>query len=189
MIKKLGIKKLFAELGLLIAVLAIDLLSKSLVFAFLADKKSGRFELIEGIFALQEAHNYGASFGIFEGKQTMLVVLTAIVMVALVTLLVVKPKLPTLLRSGIILIIGGGVGNLIDRIAFGYVRDFIDYTFLDTFFGIDFAIGNIADIFLLVGTFMVIIYVIFQAKEEDFFKPKQSKNANETSKDEVIDGE
>ncbi|MGN0789697.1 MAG: signal peptidase II [Christensenellales bacterium] len=185
MIKKLGVKKLIAELGLLIAVLVIDLLSKSLVFAFLADKKSGRFELIEGIFALQEAHNYGASFGIFEGKQTMLVVLTAVVMVALSVLLVVKPKLPTLARSGIILIIGGGVGNLVDRIVYGYVRDFIDYTFLDTFFGIDFAIGNIADIFLLVGTFMVIIYVIFQAKEEDFFKPKQAKISNETSQDEV----
>ena len=189
MIKKLGIKKVLAELGLLVAVLAIDLVSKSLVFAFLADKKSGRFELIDGIFALQEAHNYGASFGIFEGKQTMLVVLTAVVMVALVTLLVVKPQLPTLMRSGVILIIGGGVGNLVDRIAIGYVRDFIDYTFLDTFFGIDFAIGNIADIFLLVGTFMVIIYVIFQAKEEDFFKPKQPKNDTQEPNSEVNDGE
>ena len=189
MIKKLGIKKFLAELLLLIAVLVIDLLSKSLVFAFLADKKSGRFELIDGIFALQEAHNFGASFGIFEGKQTMLVVLTAVVMIALVALLAVKPKFPTLARSGIILIIGGGVGNLVDRIAFGYVRDFIDYTFLDTFFGIDFAIGNIADIFLLVGTFMVIIYIIFQAKEEDFFKPKQTKNHNEALQNEVKDGE
>lgn len=189
MIKKLGIKKVLAELGLLVAVLVIDLLSKSLVFAFLADKKSGRYELVEGIFALQEAHNYGASFGIFEGKQTMLVVLTAVVMVLLVALLIAKPQLPTLMRSGVILIIGGGVGNLVDRIIIGYVRDFIDYTFLDTFFGIDFAIGNIADIFLLVGTFMVIIYVVFQAKEEDFFKPKQPKIANETSTDEVKEGE
>ncbi|MGN0771148.1 MAG: signal peptidase II [Christensenellales bacterium] len=168
-------KKFAAEIGILVATLVIDLASKSLVFDFLADQKGGRYELFEGIFALQEAHNYGASFGIFEGKQTMLIVLTAVVMAALAVLLIVRPNLPSLARVGFLMIIGGGVGNLVDRIFVGYVRDFIDYTFLETFFGIDFAIGNVADIFLLVGTFMVIIYIIFQAKEEDFFKPKQAK--------------
>ena len=59
---------------------------------------------------------------------------------------------------------------MIDRLAFGYVRDFIDYTFLETFFGIDFAIGNIADIFVMIAMGMLIVYMIFGYKEGDFSK-------------------
>ena len=74
------------------------------------------------------------------------------------------------------MILGGAIGNLYDRIFLGYVRDFIDYTFLDTFFGIDFAIGNIADIYLCVGVLVMIVYVIFVFKEDDFtFIKKKSK--------------
>lgn len=162
------------------ALLAVDLISKSAAFSFLADK-GGHYVLYDGIYELIEVHNDGASFGIFGGKTTSLIVFTAIAMVALAAVLVWRPRSPRLFRSGMIAIIAGGVGNLVDRIAFGYVRDFIDYTFLKTFFGIEnFGVGNVADIFVLVGLLCVLVYVFFGYKEGDFAKnPRPSDDLPE----------
>ena len=163
------------------ALLAVDLISKAAAFAFLAEK-GGHYVVYEGIYELVEVHNNGASFGIFGGETTGLIVFTAIAMAALAVVLIVRPRTPRIFRSGMIAIIAGGVGNLVDRIAFGYVRDFIDYTFLKTFFGIEnFGVGNIADIFVLVGLLCIIVYVFFGYKEGDFAKnPRPSDDLPET---------
>lgn len=163
------------------ALLAVDLISKSAAFSFLADH-GGHYVLYEGIYELIEVHNDGASFGIFGGETTALIVFTAVAMAALAAVLIARPRTPRIFRSGFIAIIAGGVGNLVDRIAFGYVRDFIDYTFLRTFFGIEnFGVGNIADIFVLVGLLCIIVYVFFGYKEGDFAKnPRPSDDLPET---------
>ena len=59
------------------------------------------------------------------------------------------------------LIISGAIGNLFDRFAFGYVRDFIDYEFISAIIGRQLAICNFADLVLIVGTVMLIVYVVF----------------------------
>ena len=89
---------------------------------------------------------------------------------AVLALLIFRPKTPKIFRYSLLCIFAGGLGNLIDRLALGYVRDFIDYTFLGTFFGIDFAIGNIADIFVMIALGMLIVYMIFGYREGDFSK-------------------
>ena len=114
--------------------------------------------------------NYGASFGVFSGQTTLLSAITGIGIALVLVVLIVRPKAPKILRYSLIMIFAGGLGNLVDRIAFGYVRDFIDYTFLETFFGIDFAIGNIADIFVMIAMGMLIVYMIFGYKEGDLSK-------------------
>lgn len=152
------------------ALLAVDLISKPLAFAFLKEK-GGSYVVFEGIYELVEVHNDGASFGIFGGKTSALIAVTAISMIILAALLVWRPRAPKLFRYGIIAIVAGGVGNLVDRLVYGYVRDFIDYKFLETFFGIDnFGVGNIADIFVLVGLLCIVVYVFFGYKEGDFAK-------------------
>lgn len=174
-------KAYIVEALLFIALLAVDLISKPVAFAFL-EKHGGSYVVYEGIYELIEVHNDGASFGIFGGKTAGLIAVTAIAMVALVALLIWRPKSPKLFRYGVIAIVAGGVGNLVDRLAFGYVRDFIDYTFLKTFFGIDnFGVGNIADIFVLVGLLCIVVYVFFGYKEGDFAKePKNTDDLPET---------
>lgn len=174
-------KAYIIEALLFIALLAVDLISKPVAFAFL-EKHGGSYVVYEGIYELIEVHNDGASFGIFGGKTAGLIAVTAIAMVALVALLIWRPKSPKLFRYGVIAIVAGGVGNLVDRLAFGYVRDFIDYTFLKTFFGIDnFGVGNIADIFVLVGLLCIVVYVFFGYKEGDFAKePKNTDDLPET---------
>lgn len=174
-------KAYIIEALLFIALLAVDLISKPVAFAFL-EKHGGSYVVYEGIYELIEVHNDGASFGIFGGKTAGLIAVTAIAMVALVALLIWRPKSPKLFRYGVIAIVAGGVGNLVDRLAFGYVRDFIDYTFLKTFFGIDnFGVGNIADIFVLAGLLCIVVYVFFGYKEGDFAKePKNTDDLPET---------
>lgn len=157
--------------ALLFAVLlAVDLISKKVAFDFL-DNRGGSYVVFDGIFNLVRVENDGASFGIFSGKVGALSAFTAVTMAVLAGILVWRPKSPKLFRAGIICIIAGGIGNLVDRIAFKYVRDFIDYAFLKTFFNIDnFGVGNVADIFVLVGLLCVVVYVFFGYKEGDFAK-------------------
>ena len=149
------------------ALVAVDLATKALVFDLLKD--SGSYVVLDKIFSLYLATNTGASFSILSGQTVILTVLPSIAILGIIVMLVVRPNTPENLRYGAILIAAGALGNLIDRIAFGYVRDFIDYVFLDTFFGIDFAIGNVADLFLLLGVVMIIVYIIFEFKDTDFY--------------------
>lgn len=163
-------KVYICEVLLFAALLAVDLISKSAAFDFLGSQ-GGSYVVFDGIYELVEVHNDGASFGIFSGQTAVLSIFTAIAMAVLGAVLLWRPKSPRLFRLGVIAIIAGGVGNLVDRLAFGYVRDFIDYKFLETFFGIkNFGVGNVADIFVLVGLLCIVVYVFFGYKEGDFAK-------------------
>ena len=158
------------EILFAVAAIAVDLVSKAAAFDILEDVPGGSIAVAEGIFSLAMTRNYGASFGVFSGKTTLLSAITGIGIALVLVVLIVRPKAPKILRYSLIMIFAGGLGNLVDRIAFGYVRDFIDYTFLETFFGIDFAIGNIADIFVMIAMGMLIVYMIFGYKEGDLSK-------------------
>lgn len=158
------------EILFAVAAIAVDLVSKAAAFDILEDVPGGSVAVAEGIFSLTMTRNYGASFGVFSGKTTLLSAITGIGIALVFVVLIVRPKAPKIFRYSLIMIFAGGLGNLVDRIAFGYVRDFIDYTFLETFFGIDFAIGNIADIFVMIAMGMLIVYMIFGYKEGDLSK-------------------
>ena len=158
------------EILFAVAAIAVDLVSKAAAFDILEDVPGGSAAVAEGIFSLTMTRNYGASFGVFSGQTTLLSAITGIGIALVLVVLIVRPKAPKILRYSLIMIFAGGLGNLVDRIAFGYVRDFIDYTFLETFFGIDFAIGNIADIFVMIAMGMLIVYMIFGYKEGDLSK-------------------
>lgn len=158
------------EILFAVAAIAVDLVSKAAAFDILEDVPGGSVAVAEGIFSLTMTRNYGASFGVFSGKTTLLSAITGIGIALVLVVLIVRPKAPKILRYSLIMIFAGGLGNLVDRIAFGYVRDFIDYTFLETSFGIDFAIGNIADIFVMIAMGMLIVYMIFGYKEGDLSK-------------------
>lgn len=154
------------EVGLFALLLFIDLLSKGLIMPFLLEN-SLNVPLIDGVLELTYAENYGASFGIFQGKTGLLIATTVITILLLVGVLVLMDNKPRLLRYGLVTIVAGAFGNLVDRIAFGYVRDFIDYAFFETWFNWNFAIGNIADIFCIVGVLEMIVYLLFEYKEGD----------------------
>ena len=180
------------EILFAVAAIAVDLVSKAAAFDILEDVPGGSVAVAEGIFSLTMTRNYGASFGVFSGKTTLLSAITGIGIALVLVVLIVRPKAPKILRYSLIMIFAGGLGNLVDRIAFGYVRDFIDYTFLETFFGIDFAIGNIADIFVMIAMGMLIVYMIFGYKEGDLSKggplaPQAVTSAEESGEEAVAE--
>ena len=82
------------------------------------------------------------------------------------------------------MMLAGGVGNLVDRIAYGYVRDFIDYTVVETLFHKSFAICNVADVWLTVGMILLVVYVIFfwrDSNKKGYDEPKPDAYQVETA--------
>lgn len=115
------------------------------------------YPLIEGFFHLTYAKNIGAAFSILQGKQIFLIITTTIfTSFLLFYLFKTKTKKDTLwFKISLSLIIGGAIGNLIDRIRLGYVIDFFDFRY------INFAIFNTADSFVVVGTILLAIIILF----------------------------
>ncbi len=140
----------------------VDRLIKSVALSRLMPIGSADF--IPGIVEFNYTENTGAAFSILENHTDILTVLTTIIIVAgLVYVLSGKLKNKLLLISAV-LVLAGGIGNLIDRIMQGFVIDYIKLLFMD------FAIFNFADCLVCVGAFMIIIYLI-----ADIFKDAKKK--------------
>lgn len=181
------IKRIVIELVIFALLLASDLVSKQLILDGMGLEMYTQYIIVDGLFAVYPCTNDGASFSIFSGQTGFLIALTAVLLVALCALMIFtiikKPKISWLFRWSMLLIIAGGAGNLYDRIfCDGEVRDFIQYMFLDKIwqplFDSNFGVGNIADIYLVLGVFLICVYIVFDYKEGDLgiFKPKAPKN-------------
>ena len=141
--------------------LAIDLLTKEFVYGPIAN---GAPDIIiwEGVLRLTSVENTGASFGIFQGKTDILTIISIITIIIMLVVMVLSIKNRNgWYRSALILLIAGGIGNIVDRLMLSYVRDWIYFEL------IDFAVFNLADTGLTVGCVLLIIYVIF------FYKPQE----------------
>lgn len=136
---------------LILVIVVIDQLSKWLVVLYV--KPIDTVPLIQNIFHLTYSENTGAAFSILQGKQTFLVLVTAIAMTVMFVYLMKWSTQPGEIFSKIAfaMLIGGGIGNLIDRIRLGYVVDFLDARF------INFAVFNMADSFVVVGVGLYLI--------------------------------
>ena len=163
---------IFVWLAVAAAVVVLDQWTKYLTVLKL--KPVGDVPLIEGWLHLDYVENTGAAFGMLKNQRWLFLVLTTVVVLAMLAYLILKRKtVHPFLASGIAMIIGGGIGNQIDRIARGYVVDMI-YVKI-----IDFAVFNVADSFVCIGAAILCIYVLFLYKEPD--KTETSK------KDEMTD--
>ncbi len=143
--------------------LAIDLLTKQFVYGPMA---SGGPDVIiwKGVLRLTPVENTGASFGIFQGKTDILTYFSIATVCILFVVLVFSVKTRNAwFRGALVMIIAGGIGNVVDRLALGYVRDWIYFEL------IDFAVFNLADSCLCVGCAFLIIFVIF------CYKPVEKK--------------
>lgn len=148
---------------LIIAVLVvIDQLIKLAVLKYL--EPIGSKSVLPGIFQFSYVENTGAAFGSFGKYTALLSVFTAVVLIVLIAYLMSKKIKFGVAYCSLVLIISGGIGNLIDRVFRGFVVDFIEPLF------VNFAVFNFADILVTVGAAMLIIYLIY-----DMFR--SSKNS------------
>lgn len=145
---------------LAIVLLVLDLVTKSLTDGIIYQ------EGIPGIFSIESYHNPGASFSIFANTpwmQVVFIILGIGVSIALVlySIFAKKANLNTWFFIGASLMLAGIVGNVIDRIALGYVRDFISLQF------IKFPVFNIADACLTCGVICLAVWLLFFAYREN----------------------
>ncbi|MCL1820325.1 MAG: signal peptidase II [Oscillospiraceae bacterium] len=111
-------------------------------------------DFIPGIVRLTYAENQGAAFGLFQNFRWIFVVLGIAVTVAVVVITIrERVKSPALL-AGLTFIVGGTLGNLIDRALSGYVVDMFELEFMR------FAIFNVADLALTIGGVLTCLYII-----------------------------
>lgn len=117
--------------------------------------------LLPPLLQLTRVHNYGAAWSSFSGARWLLIALTAAGMCAIAWLLVKIVRHP-LGQWSLAIILGGGIGNLIDRVRLGYVVDMLDTMFMD------FPVFNVADVFVVCGTVCALIYYLaFYSKSDE----------------------
>ena len=159
-------------INILIIVLCIaaDQLTKICAAANLKDIST--LPIIKNILHFTYVENRGAAFGMLADHRWVFMILSVVGIAAIfVYLTVTKPK-SWWMRLALCFIVGGGVGNMIDRIARGYVIDFIDCRF------INFYVFNVADSFVCVGCAMFIIAVIIDEVRERKLKKSAGEDKN-----------
>lgn len=138
-------------LVIILSVIILDQITKYLAIGL----KKGSIKLIDNFLSLVYVENRGAAFGILQGKKIILVFFTFIIIMAMCYYLFKgQNSMATISKLSISLIIGGAIGNLIDRVFRHYVIDFISITFPN---GYEFPVFNVADIAVVCGTFLLVI--------------------------------
>jgi signal peptidase II len=164
---------LLASLGVII----VDQATKWLCVAFLRDAES--VPLIRNFLHLTYVENRGAAFGSFTEHRWIFMVISTIAIVGVTVYLLRFCENDRLLRCALALIVGGGIGNMIDRIALGYVIDFIDFC------GIWSYVFNGADSAVCIGAGMMMLYCILSMIKE----AREAKQSTGAPSAESTDGD
>ena len=150
---------------LIVLIVLIDQISKYL--ANLRLNGAEAFSVIPGVLSFSYHENKGAAWGILANHRWVFMLLSTVAILLIIWYLIYtrKEKKPALLRLALCFFVGGGIGNMIDRIYLGYVIDFLRFDF------IDFPIFNVADSFITVGAVLLILDLILET-----FADKKKKN-------------
>lgn len=148
---------------IILVCVGIDQLTKLFAINNLRDL-ADEIPVINKVFGLYYVENKGISFSMLSSKMALIIIITSIIMLILIYVMIRTPKTKYFIPFSIVLsvIVGGAAGNMIDRIFRGFVIDFIMLDF------INFPIFNVADIFVCVGLFILVILIIFKYKDKDF---------------------
>ena len=124
------------EILIVVLVIAADQATKAIAAKILPTLADSTYPLWEGVFHFTYVENRGAAFGMLQNKRIVFLVITSISIVLMIWLLISQRKrkpaaMPVLARAGIALILAGAVGNMIDRIWLGYVRDMLSFTLIN----------------------------------------------------------
>lgn len=152
---------------LLIVLVAGDQLLKYWTVSHLALGESASF--LPGFMRLTRLHNYGAAWSSLSGKTAILLVITVLLMAAVVVLLLKKIVRHPLGVTACLLILSGGIGNMIDRVLRGYVVDMFELTVFE------YPVFNLADCFVVVGAVLGAVYYLWFY---DKYDKKEKPNGN-----------
>lgn len=145
----------------------VDQLIKYLVVENL--KPISTVAVIPGLFSLTYVENRGAAFGMLSNARWIFILFTLAIIVAIIFVLFKYRVKSKLFNIAVVLIVGGGIGNLIDRIFYGFVVDYLSVSFFPP-------VCNFADYCITVGAGIMVIYLLFFSSWFNKDKKKDIKN-------------
>lgn len=146
-------KKTNINILITMLIVVIDQISKELINIYLRLNES--IKIINNFFYITNAHNYGAAWSILSGNTLFLIIITFI---SIYLIHKYTKEYKGIFKS---ILYGGIIGNLIDRIFYGYVRDFIDFRI----FNYNYPVFNISDICIFIGIFILVIKIVKDEKD------------------------
>ena len=155
---------------LIILSVAADQITKHLVLANIAMYED--VAVLPGIFHFTYIENKGAAFGMLANTRWVFLVMSTVAIAAFVFYIIKYRPKDILLRISLSFVVGGGIGNMIDRCFRGSVVDFIEVDF------IDFYVFNVADIFVCVGCGLMVLYIILSEIKDSKAKKAEKELAN-----------
>ena len=161
-------KRILILASIILGSIGLDQLTKILVLENMELYES--IPLIKNVLHITYIQNRGAAFGMLSDNRWIFMVLSSVAIVGIGVYLFRFCRERMLLQTGLALILGGGVGNMIDRIAYGYVVDMIDFCPFDFWVWI----FNVADSCVCVGAGIVLLSLVIDIIKE----AKQKKNDN-----------
>lgn len=145
-----------AYLFVIALLVCIDQYTKQIVITYLGIGE--KLEIIPNLFYINHVRNTGAAWSLFDGQRTLFIIITILAVLSFSYLLFSKKENKLIIKISYLLIIGGAIGNLIDRISYGFVIDFLDFYI----FNYDYPVFNVADIFLVIGVILYFISIILE---------------------------
>lgn len=140
-------------------VILLDQVTKILALQYLAP--AGSYPLWENVLHLTYVENTGAAFGMLQDHRWVFLVISTVALSGMIVYMFLNKTKHPLETTAVAFIVGGGIGNMIDRLARGFVVDFVDVKCIPYWK----YIFNVADIFVCVGCGLFILYImLFEAK-------------------------
>lgn len=151
------IKIHYGKYGAILTAVCALLIFSDLLTKYLEEKFSWNFTVIPKIIWVESGiRNNGAAFGSFGGGQAFLITVTVIMILVIIAAFLLFPNRFKVLKFAFAMILAGAIGNLVDRIAFGEVRDFVWLNMIFTD-----ACCNFADFWIVLGAILALIDVLF----------------------------
>ncbi len=138
-------------------IIVIDQIIKYFVYVNLSP--DGRVTVIDNLFSLIYSENRGAAFGIFQDGTLFFIIVTSALIGVFFYLLIHKKFSGKLFYTSVALILGGGIGNLIDRIFRGFVIDYLSLSFFSPIF-------NFADYCITIGSALFVLCILFMSNDK-----------------------
>ncbi|OBR64972.1 signal peptidase II [Paenibacillus oryzae] len=146
---------------LAVVVLIVDFFTKKWIVVEMNQYES--FSVIGNFFLITSHRNKGAAFGILQEQRIFFIIITVIILIGLVWYMqMMRNKGKGILLAGLALVLGGAIGNFIDRVRFGEVVDFFQFNFGSY----TFPIFNIADSGIVCGVALILLDTLLGARDE-----------------------
>lgn len=162
---------LMLDFVIIAVLLVLDQVTKHLAILHLKDQPA--YVLIDGVLELQYLENRGSAFGMLQNQKFFILFVGVVFMAVILFFMFKLPESKKYNKVHVLLsvIVAGGIGNMIDRVRFDFVVDFISFVL------INYPIFNVADIYIVVATIVLFALFVFVFKEQDleFLSFKQNR--------------